>query len=545
MKNNCVRFFVYLVIIALLMQTSPTQALPISTAMEIVPKSIGPQQGLPEPRSMLELELPDEIRNPQAGLHQPAEERVYIPPTATELALTAAQVRIFDCSTVTDLLQVECEALVALYGSTNGAGWTNNTNWLLTTTVDDWFGVTVTGGHASNLFLNNNQLDGSIPSGLGNLSSLKLLYLDNNQLSGSIPPELDNLSSLEGLSLSDNQLSGSIPPELGNLSNLQYLGLEYNQLSGNIPLELGNLSNLQYLRLNSNQLSGSVPLSFVNLSSLILFYFIETSLCEPDTPEFLAWKATITFWNGTGNICQPPDDYSVFLPLIMNNQLCSNAPTLLEPANGANLDNLIPLFRWNNGNDPDATELYLEMTRDADFTHIFRSFGSNFSGGIQEFRFTQNFGPSLIIYWRAYLVCGETQSPYSEAWSFTTGSGGIILPAPSLLAPADDSMLPSLPVDLEWSTVDNAVEYGVHWTLAGSGGYSMITTTNTSFTIGEYLTPNTTYDWWITARNDYAWGTDSVKWQFTTPAETLSIPRTNLIPVYFVGQDGSVRFTGE
>jgi len=32
-------------------------------------------------------------------------------------------------------------ALVALYDSTNGANWTNNTNWLLAEPVDNWYGA--------------------------------------------------------------------------------------------------------------------------------------------------------------------------------------------------------------------------------------------------------------------------------------------------------------------------------------------------------------------------------------------------------------------
>jgi hypothetical protein len=44
------------------------------------------------------------------------------------------------------------------------------------------------------------------------------LWLNNNQLSGSIPQELGQLASLESLALENNQLSGSIPQELGQLA---------------------------------------------------------------------------------------------------------------------------------------------------------------------------------------------------------------------------------------------------------------------------------------------------------------------------------------
>ena len=77
------------------------------------------------------------------------------------------------------------------------------------------------------------------------------------------------MSQLIGIDLWGNQLSGSIPPELGNLTNLQFLVLGANQLSGSIPPELGNLTLLKVLHLNNNQLKGNLP---TNLSTLINLY---------------------------------------------------------------------------------------------------------------------------------------------------------------------------------------------------------------------------------------------------------------------------------
>jgi len=91
--------------------------------------------------------------------------------------------------------QHEREALIALYNSTNGAGWTNNTGWLgAPGTECGWFGVTCDPTETAVIYisLGSNQLSGSIPVELGNLSSLEWLYLHSNQLSGSIPAELGN-----------------------------------------------------------------------------------------------------------------------------------------------------------------------------------------------------------------------------------------------------------------------------------------------------------------------------------------------------------------
>ena len=104
-----------------------------------------------------------------------------------------------------------------------------------------------------------NQLTGSIPSEIGNLTNLTELYLFNNQLTGSIPPEIGNLTNLTSLWSESNQLTGSIPPEIGNVTNLEVLYLHQNQLTGFIPQEIGDLTNLTELDLSNNQLTGPIP----------------------------------------------------------------------------------------------------------------------------------------------------------------------------------------------------------------------------------------------------------------------------------------------
>ena len=207
----------------------------------------------------------------------------------TDLTLTTYDKTL----TVTNYnMESDSLALVELYNSTDGANWTNNTNWL-TGPVVDWFGITLAGNRVTNISLASNSLSGSIPpevgnltnlsdlnmggnalSGsipaeLGNLTNLEELYLHSNSLGGSIPPEFGNLVNLMQLRLNNNSLSGSIPPELGNLTNLSACSLYENSLSGSIPSELGNLPILNYLDLNNNSLSGSIPIELGNLTDLL------------------------------------------------------------------------------------------------------------------------------------------------------------------------------------------------------------------------------------------------------------------------------------
>jgi len=187
----------------------------------------------------------------------------------------------FDCGNVTEIPQAECEALVALYESTDGDNWTDNTDWLATNTPCSWYGVTCESANVTWLSLSSNQLSGSIPPEIGNLTALTRLYLSFNRLSGSIPPEIGNLTALTGIELYFNQLTGPIPPEIGNLTALEWLQLSDNQLSGAIPPEIGNLTTLEGLSLSSNQLSGPFPLAIGNLSALILLSLSSNQLNGP------------------------------------------------------------------------------------------------------------------------------------------------------------------------------------------------------------------------------------------------------------------------
>ncbi|MCP4214126.1 MAG: hypothetical protein GY765_05695 [bacterium] len=172
----------------------------------------------------------------------------------------------------------ERAALIALYNSTNGDYWLDNSYWKGDMIEEDgfsqigrelyWYGITISNDHVTEINLASNQLNGGLPAELGNLGHLEVLTLNSNQLSGSIPAELENLSSVKVLILSSNELGGSIPAELGNLGQLQDLYLNSNLLSGSIPPELGNLSNLIKLDMDSNSLSGSIPAELGNLSNL-------------------------------------------------------------------------------------------------------------------------------------------------------------------------------------------------------------------------------------------------------------------------------------
>ena len=168
------------------------------------------------------------------------------------------------------------DALTALYDATDGPNWRNSVNWLSDTApIDEWFGVsTDADGCVLVLYLDSNDLAGTIPAQLAALSRLRSLHLGNNDLTGAIPPDLAGLDDLRVLRLVDNELSGEISSELGNMARLSVLDLDGNELTGPIPLELTNLTELRVLSLNRNMLSGPIPAEFgamTNLTNLELW----------------------------------------------------------------------------------------------------------------------------------------------------------------------------------------------------------------------------------------------------------------------------------
>uniref|UniRef100_A0A0E0LD11 Receptor kinase-like protein Xa21 n=1 Tax=Oryza punctata TaxID=4537 RepID=A0A0E0LD11_ORYPU len=129
------------------------------------------------------------------------------------------------------------------------------------------------------LFLDGNNLQGNLPSSIGNLSScLERLWLRKNQISGIIPPGIGNLKSLSMLYMDYNYLTGNIPPTIGYLHNMVILSFAQNRLSGQIPHTIGNLVQLNELNVDGNNLSGSIPESIHHCTQLKTLNLAHNSL---------------------------------------------------------------------------------------------------------------------------------------------------------------------------------------------------------------------------------------------------------------------------
>jgi len=195
----------------------------------------------------------------------------------------------FSCAKVFDISQPACEALVALFQSTDGPNWNNNAGWLVNNQACTWYGINC-----------------QIVTG-----SLTHVMLDNNGLTGTLPPEIGNLS-LSWLVLSNNEIGGELPGSIGNLQ-------------------------VENLVVNNTFLTGPLPLSMVNLTTLQTFDFSGTTLCIPSDESIQNWLSSVALFISSGRNCDDPyPDPEVLeaLPLLLaeKNELIAylSAPVALD-----------------------------------------------------------------------------------------------------------------------------------------------------------------------------------------------------------------------
>ncbi|CAB9512108.1 Leucine Rich Repeat [Seminavis robusta] len=169
-------------------------------------------------------------------------------------------------------------ALVVLYHATNGDSWDNRTHWLNHSIHEcDWFSKPSLALKDSALLLYPGFLT-EFESSASTCNSDGLyqhLWLDQNNLVGSLPDELYMLTTLRSLSTGLNRLHGTIATLVGKLTKLQHLAIYNQQESGAIPSELGLLTRLRGLGLGKNDHTGMVPTEVWRLTNLETFVATE------------------------------------------------------------------------------------------------------------------------------------------------------------------------------------------------------------------------------------------------------------------------------
>ena len=192
--------------------------------------------------------------------------------------------------------------LAVLYYSLGGSEWTYDLQFLTGTHECSWFraeedangkeyavGVTCNSKLlVKDIFIVNNNLNGTIPSELQFLQHLEILSMRHNDITGSIPTELSHLSrTLQYLDLSKNSLGGTLSPSIGHLKQLKVLGLAENGMDGTLPSQLSDLTHLLTLDVSSNGFSGNIQYTIGSLVNLKYLYLSSNQFDDELEASFL------------------------------------------------------------------------------------------------------------------------------------------------------------------------------------------------------------------------------------------------------------------
>lgn len=113
----------------------------------------------------------------------------------------------------------EC-ALYDFFVGLNGCDWSLSTNWLMTNDVCTWYGISCDSN-----------------------DEVYQINLSDNGLVGTIPTSIGDLTSLERVDLQINSISGIIPTEIGDLPDMELLNLQYNSFRNNIDSTTGVITD--------------------------------------------------------------------------------------------------------------------------------------------------------------------------------------------------------------------------------------------------------------------------------------------------------------
>ena len=201
-------------------------------------------------------------------------------------------------------------ALVALYNATDGPNW--NITWDLNEPVENWYGVKLnddccvseidmgSSNELMNLGFSNNNLVGTIPDEIGDLTNLNVLDLSSNFLTGEVISKITSLINLETLNLFNNSFDGSVPDEISDLTNLTFLDLGLNSFTGEVFPKIINLVSLETILLTSNLFTGTISSDIENLQELEVISFSDNAI-EGEIPSTVGNLSNLRIFFGSIN----------------------------------------------------------------------------------------------------------------------------------------------------------------------------------------------------------------------------------------------------
>ncbi|KAL3924802.1 MAG: hypothetical protein SGILL_000812, partial [Bacillariaceae sp.] len=178
-------------------------------------------------------------------------------------------------------------------------------------------------------------LEGSLPTDLHHMTSLKHLALNGNLIQGTLPSSWGKLTNLITLNMSDNLLSGTIPKSLGKMTNLEKLWFKSNRLEGTIADKfIEQWSQLNLLDFSQNKFHGKIPKALVTKATNLDSLSLDSNALTGTLPELLIVNEGTAGANDSATGNGRPMDSSAFAALgelqfvdFSNNMLSGTIPT--------------------------------------------------------------------------------------------------------------------------------------------------------------------------------------------------------------------------
>ncbi|XP_075108901.1 cuscuta receptor 1 [Nicotiana tabacum] len=189
------------------------------------------------------------------------------------------------------------------------------------------------------LYLEGSSLNENFLSSIGQMTSLKVLSLAFGGNYGTLPNHgWCELKNIQELAFTNNNFEGTLPSCLGNLTSVKWLGLQGNNFTGNIDLHpfWRRLTPLEFLDISYNQFE--VPLSFKQFANHSKLTYLDVGHNTITTyTEFQNWipnfQLQLFAIHGCINLQKLPSflhyQYDLRILAIDGNQLPGNFPTWL------------------------------------------------------------------------------------------------------------------------------------------------------------------------------------------------------------------------
>lgn len=177
--------------------------------------------------------------------------------------------------------------LMKFYDDLKGSAWTRSDYWFSNFSLLLWYGLTFDENFTIiGINLPRNNLQGSIPEYVYDISSLVTLNLSSNHLRGHISSNISKLLNLNSFDVSSNyQLNGLLPDEIFRMPNLRKLEIASTNLSGTFPSDICSYSPLTYINMfNVTNLCYPlclyIPVTLGSMDAIRCQSSIDIALCQ-------------------------------------------------------------------------------------------------------------------------------------------------------------------------------------------------------------------------------------------------------------------------